>query len=92
MCIFFKEYNANAYNVWNSVDVCGSMYLVVVLNTWRLLRGIMAALKIPDDATLTPDREDIITGEYSESTYCWTKESGIAAAAASNTTKTCIIG
>lgn len=52
----------------------------------------MAELKIPDDATLTPAREDIISGEYSESTYCWTKYSGIAAAAASDTIKICIIG
>jgi len=53
----------------------------------------MAAFKTPDDdGILTPARKDVITGEYAESTYCWTKESGIAAAAASDAIKICIIG
>jgi len=49
----------------------------------------MAAFKMPDDATFTPAKEDTITGEYEESSYCRSTEFGFVAAAANSIIKIC---
>ncbi len=61
------------------------------MHPWNyiVVASIMAAFKMPDDATFTPAKEDTITGEYEESSYCRSTEFGFVAAAANSIIKIC---